>query len=108
MLTADHGGHDLPERHRLNAMPMEQRVDKALTPKALSAAIAEKTGISGKRLIWGDGTSGDLYFDKVLTAAQRTKVEAATLALLRAHPQVKTELTRTEIAATPDRKSHRL
>src|SRR3546814_3257355 len=59
MLAADHGGQDLPERHRLNAMPMEQRVDKALTPKALSAAIAEKTGISGKRLIWGDGPSGN-------------------------------------------------
>ncbi|BAI97410.1 alkaline phosphatase [Sphingobium sp. TA15] len=101
MLTADHGGHDLPERHRLNAMPMEQRVDKALTPKALSAAIAEKTGISGKRLIWGDGPAGDLYFDKGLTAAQRTKVEAATLALLRAHPQVQTVFTRAEIAATP-------
>src|SRR5690606_26876591 len=25
VLTADHGGHDLPERHRENAMPMEQR-----------------------------------------------------------------------------------
>lgn len=101
VLTADHGGHDLPERHRLNAMPMEQRVDKALMPKALSAAIAEKTGISGKTLIWGDGPAGDLYFDRSLTAAQRTKVEAATLALLRAHPQVQTVFTKAEIAATP-------
>ncbi|WP_176591514.1 alkaline phosphatase family protein [Sphingobium sp. EM0848] len=101
VLTADHGGHDLPERHRMNAMPMEQRVDKALTPKALSAAIAEKTGISGKTLIWGDGPAGDLYFDRSLTAAQRSKVEAATLALLRAHPQVQTVFTKAEIAATP-------
>lgn len=101
VLTADHGGHDLPERHRLNAMPMEQRVDKALTPKALSAAIAEKTGISGKTLIWGDGPAGDLYFDKSLTPAQRAKVQAATLALLRAHPQVQTVFTKAEIAATP-------
>jgi len=101
VLTADHGGHDLPERHRLNAMPMEQRVDKALTPKALSAAIAEKTGITGKTLIWGDGPAGDLYFDRSLTAAQRARVEAATLALLRAHPQVQTVFTKAEIAATP-------
>ncbi|WP_242126396.1 alkaline phosphatase family protein [Sphingobium sp. Sx8-8] len=101
VLTADHGGHDLPERHRLNAMPMEQRVDKALTPKALSAAIADKTGISGKTLIWGDGPAGDLYFDRSLTAAQRARVEAATLALLRAHPQVQTVFTKAEIAAAP-------
>ena len=101
VLTADHGGHDLPERHRMNAMPMEQRVDSALTPKALSATVAEKTGITGRTLIWGDGPAGDLYFDKGLTAAQRTKVETATLALLRAHPQVQTVFTRAEIAATP-------
>ncbi|WP_313809080.1 alkaline phosphatase family protein [Sphingobium sp.] len=101
VLTADHGGHDLPERHRLNAMPMEQRVDLNLTPKALSAAIAEKTGLTGKTLILGDGPAGDLYFDKSLTTAQRARVEAATLALLRAHPQVQTVFTRAEIAATP-------
>ncbi len=101
MLTADHGGHDLPERHRLNAMPMEQRVDKALRPKALAAAIAQRTGISGKTLIWGDGPSGDFYFDKGLTAAERSRVEAATIALLKAHPQVEAVFTKAEIAATP-------
>lgn len=101
VLTADHGGHDLPERHQLNAMPMEQRVDKALTPKALNATIAEKVGMTGKKLIWGDGPAGDLYFDKGLTAAERAKVEAATLAYLRAHPQVQTVFTKAEIAATP-------
>ncbi|HEX7875038.1 MAG TPA: alkaline phosphatase family protein [Sphingobium sp.] len=101
MLTADHGGHDLPERHRQNAMPMEQRVDPALMPKALSATVAEKTGISGKTLIYGDGPSGDLYFDRSLTPTQRSKVEKATLALLRAHPQVETVFTKAQIAATP-------
>jgi predicted AlkP superfamily pyrophosphatase or phosphodiesterase len=101
VLTADHGGHDLPERHQLNAMPMEQRVDKALSPKALSAAVAAKTGITGKTLIWGDGPAGDLYFDRSLTPAQRTRVEAAALALLRAHPQVEVVFTRAQIAATP-------
>ena len=101
VLTADHGGHDLPERHRLNAMPMEQRVDAALLPKALSAAVAQKTGITGKTLIWGDGPAGDLYFDRGLTTAQRAKVEAATLALLRGHPQVQAVFTKAQIAAAP-------
>ena len=101
VLTADHGGHDLPERHRLNAMPMEQRVDAALTPDRLSAAVAAKTGITAKTLIHGDGPFGDLYFDRSLTKAQRQKVEAATLALLRAHPQVETVFTKAQIAAAP-------
>jgi arylsulfatase A-like enzyme len=101
VLTADHGGHDLPERHRLNAMPMEQRVDMALTPKALNAAIAEKAGLPGKMVIWGDGPAGDLYFDKGLTPAQRARVEAEALTLLRAHPQVETVFTKAQIAATP-------
>ena len=101
VLTADHGGHDLPERHQENAMPMEARVDPALTPKELSKTIGEKTGLAGRKLIWGDGPAGDLYFDKGLTAAQRAKVEAETLKLLRAHPQVETVFTKAQIAATP-------
>jgi predicted AlkP superfamily pyrophosphatase or phosphodiesterase len=101
MLTADHGGHDLPERHRQNAMPMEQRVDRALMPRALSEAVAARTGIGGKDLIRADGPSGDLYFNRNLTRAQRAKVEAATLALLRAHPQVETVFTKAQIAAAP-------
>jgi arylsulfatase A-like enzyme len=101
VLTADHGGHDLPERQRENAIPDESRVDAALTPKALTAAIAAKTGITGKTLIWGDGPAGDLYIDKGLTAAQHKAVETEALRLLRAHPQVQAVLTRAEIAATP-------
>lgn len=101
VLTADHGGHDLPERHRMNAMPMEQRVDMALTPKALSDAVAAKAGLAGRKVIWGDGPAGDLYFDKGLTPAQRARVEAETLKLLRAHPQVETVFTKAQIAAAP-------
>ena len=34
-LTADHGGHDLPERNRQNAWPAAERVDNALDPDVL-------------------------------------------------------------------------
>lgn len=101
VLTADHGGHDLPERQRENAVPDESRVDPTLTPKALTAAIAMTTGLTGRTLIWGDGPAGDLYIDKGLTAAQRKTVETAALRLFRAHPQVQAVLTSTEIAAAP-------
>ena len=101
MLTADHGGHDLPERHQENGMPMETRVDPALAPKAVSAAVAARLGMGDRRLIYGDGVAGDMYFDITLTPAQRRKVETEALALWRAHPQVQAAYTRAEIAATP-------
>ena len=101
VLTADHGGHDLPERHQQNAMPMEQRVDRALMPSALSEAVAARTGMGAKGLILGDGPSGDLYFNHMLTPTQRAKVEAATLTLLRAHPQVEAVFTKAQLATTP-------
>lgn len=100
MLTADHGGHDLPERHRMNAMPMEWRVDPALMPKALSQAVAAKTGLAGD-LIIGDSAAGDLYLPPQLPEADRHKVEAEALAILRKHPQVQAVFTKAEIAAAP-------
>jgi hypothetical protein len=100
VLTADHGGHDLPERHRENAMPMEQRVDPALSPRAMGDAIAAKTGLSGT-LLYGDGASGDIYLAKTLSPAQRAKVAAAAMAMWKASPQIETVFTHDQIAATP-------
>src|SRR3546814_12853857 len=53
-LTADHGGHDLPERNRQNAWPDAQRVDKALDPEANGKAVAQKqTGrASCRERVW--------------------------------------------------------
>lgn len=100
MLTADHGGHDLPERHRQNAMPMEARIDPALEPKALNTMLAAKTGLSGT-LLYGDGPAGDMYLTKTLSSAQRKKVADALMAIWKAHPQIQTVFTNAEIAATP-------
>ena len=100
VLTADHGGHDLPERSDMNAMPREERVDKALTPKAINAALAEKTGLSGD-IIYADGAQGDFYISNTLNAAQRKRVRDEAIKLLSAHPQVEAVLTKEAIAATP-------
>ena len=97
-LTADHGGHDLPERNRQNAWPDAQRVDKALDPEAMSKAVAEKLGLP-QPILYGDG--GDYYLAKTLTAAQRTAVLAELLPRLRAHPQVEAVATRQELDAHP-------
>jgi predicted AlkP superfamily pyrophosphatase or phosphodiesterase len=100
MLTADHGGHDLPERHRQNAMPMEARIDPALEPRALNATLAARTGLSGT-LLYGDGPAGDMYLAKTLSPAQRKRVIDALMAIWKTHPQIQTVLTNAEIAATP-------
>ncbi len=97
-LTADHGGHDLPERNRQNAWPDAQRVDKALDPEAMSKAVAEKLGLP-QLILYGDG--GDYYLAKTLTAAQRKAVLAELLPRLRAHPQVEAVATRQELDAHP-------
>lgn len=99
MLTADHGGHDLPERRVENAMPA-QRVDPVLKAPALSQAIAARVGTTG-RVLLGDAPFGDLYLDPALSAAMRARVEAETIAFLQVHPQVHAVLTRAEIAAHP-------
>ncbi len=98
VLTADHGGHDLPERNRQNAWPDAQRVDKALDPEALGNEVAQKLELP-QPLLYGE--SGDYYLSKALTATQRKAALAEILPRLRAHPQVEMVATREELAAHP-------
>lgn len=99
-LTADHGGHDLPERSREQAAEDAQRVDIALSPAKASEAIAARTGLPGP-LILGTGAFGDMYISKKLTSTQRAKVLKEAKAYYSAHPQVQAVFTRDEIAAAP-------
>ena len=98
-LTADHGGHDLPERLVQNAIPAE-RVDPALTPAALGKAVAAKLGLP-EPLLYGDGPFGDFYLAKTLTPAQRAAALAELRAQLAAHRQVEAVFTADELAAHP-------
>jgi hypothetical protein len=61
VLSADHGGFDMPERQNREAMPQVARADAALLPKALSAAVAARTGLPAQGLILGDGAAGDFW-----------------------------------------------
>lgn len=100
MLTADHGGHDLPERHRQNAMPHEARIAADLYPAALSAALTHETGLAGP-LVLAPEPVGDLYIASALTGGDRARVEALLIERLSAHPQILRVFKRDEIAATP-------
>jgi arylsulfatase A-like enzyme len=98
VLTADHGGHDLPERNRLRGMPDAQRIDPAFTTRAVSDAVAAKLHLTGQ-LLFGDSGSGDVWIDPKLTPAQHAAVLAEALRLYRANPQVAAAFSRAEIAA---------
>ncbi|MGQ0659306.1 alkaline phosphatase family protein, partial [Sphingosinicella sp.] len=100
MLTADHGGLDLPERDTEQAAAGAARVDRNLLASAMGRAIGERLGLTGP-VLFGDGAFGDMYVDRALTAAQRRDVRDEAVRAYRAHPQVAAVFTRDELAATP-------
>jgi predicted AlkP superfamily pyrophosphatase or phosphodiesterase len=103
VLTADHGGHDTPERNRDNAIPAAQRDDPALSPDAISNRLKQElrlTGVTGP-LLYGDGPFGDFYVTRALPEAQRRRVLDAAIRLISANPQVYRVYRATDIAATP-------
>lgn len=105
VLTADHGGHDLPERNRQRGFADAVRADVALLPgnfgKALVGELALK--LDGP-LFYGDGPFGDWYLSKAVPDAQRDRVLAIARAKLLAHPQVAAVLTKEELRRVADPK----
>ncbi len=101
VLTADHGGHDLPERNRQNGAPDTARVDPAIMIDAVNTTLEASTHVKGP-LILGDGAFGDMYLRRDLRPADRKKVLKAALALYRAHPQVQAVFTHDDLAAAPE------
>ena len=99
VLSADHGGLDIPERLRLHGVTDAARVDPALAASAMGKAIAKTLGLSGPVLI-GD-FSGDVWIDKALTGGARTRALSEALKAYRAHSQVEAAFSRDQIAKTP-------
>ena len=99
VLTADHGGIDIPERNRLRGAPDAQRIDAALDHVALSRQIVAefKLDIDPKRL-WVGGIPGDLWLDRAVPAALRPQIVAAMQAKIMAFPQVAAVLTAADLA----------
>ena len=102
VLTADHGGLDVPERLDQQGMPGATRVDPALLPGALGKQVAARLGLPGDApLVYGDGAFGDYYVSRDLPADVRAKAITALADILRAHPQVALALTKDELARVP-------
>lgn len=100
LLTADHGGQDLPERLVMQGLSGAQRVDPVLRATNMGAALGRRLGLPGP-VLFGDGPFGDMYIDRALPPAARRRALAAAVAAYRAHPQVAAVITRAELAATP-------
>ena len=94
-LTADHGGNDLPERERQQALPMAQRLSMNLDAKA----IAAKLGINGNPIATA---GGDIYVTPAVPASKKAAVIAEAKKALLANPQVEAVFTGAEIAASPE------
>lgn len=99
VLTADHGGLDIPERATAQGAPAAHRVDPALEPEAIGAALSEQFDLPVPALL-GDAPFGDIYLNPAISAAQRAAVLAQAKASYTAHPDVAAAYTSEEIMAT--------
>ncbi|GAA4739365.1 alkaline phosphatase PhoY [Sphingomonas daechungensis] len=99
VLTADHGGMDIPERLRSKGVTDAARADPALTTVEVGKAIAAKLKLSGPVLL-GD-MAGDVWIDRSLKTADRARAEREAIAIFKAHPQVEAVFTSREIERLP-------
>lgn len=101
VLTADHGGFDAPERAVLQGNPGATRVDASLRPAELNKIVSVSTGITMPwPLLLADGPMGDFYVADGLAPADKARVIAALVGVLRRHPEVAAVFTHAQLAAT--------
>lgn len=101
VLTADHGGFDIPERLREQALDGASRVSADVSASALSAALGPRYGLEPKGLILSDGPAGDYWLRTDVPEGLRGKIMDDAAAILMASPQVEAVLSAAAIAATP-------
>ena len=100
VLTADHGGHDLPERVKLHGVPDAARVDAALLPANMSKQLADEFNLPEPVLL-GVAPFGDIYLARSVPEKLRSSVLAAAKAHYLAHPQVAAVFTAAELRRMP-------
>jgi predicted AlkP superfamily pyrophosphatase or phosphodiesterase len=97
VLTADHGGTDVPERLREKVDPDAQRVPEQLNSKTIGDRVAAELHLPANPLI-GDG---DVYVTPDLDRAIHTRVIQAAVDAYRSSPLVAEVLTKPELEAAP-------
>jgi len=96
VLTADHGGMDLPERLKDRGNAEAQRADPALAAGELGKVLAPQFGRT-EPVLQGAGIANDVWLDRRLDVATVRRVLAAALTRYRAHPQVYAAYSKAEI-----------
>ncbi len=100
MLTADHGGLDIPERARQQATGEAARSLEPLEMREVNRRLRRELGLQVDPLV-GEYASGDRYVNIDLPPEMRQRVLDAAILYYRDQPQVAAVLTRAEIEATP-------
>jgi alkaline phosphatase len=100
VLTADHGGHDVPERIKIHGVPDAQRVTEALLPANMSKALAAEFNLPEPVLL-GVAPFGDIYLARDIPDTIRSRVLESAKARYLAQPQVAAVFTAAELRRLP-------
>jgi len=100
VLTADHGGHDLPERNKIHGVPDAARVDAALLPANMSKVLAAEFNLPEPVLL-GVAPFGDIYLARGIPENLRARVLESAKARYLAQPQVAAVFTAGELRRLP-------
>jgi predicted AlkP superfamily pyrophosphatase or phosphodiesterase len=100
VLTADHGGKDIPERERLAGVTTAARAKADLSPVTMGGALVQKLGLAGPGLL-GSSSEGDIYVDSKLKPTDRRRLLTAAVAAYKSDPQVEAVFTAAQIAKIP-------
>jgi len=95
-LSADHGGHDLPERNQQHGFDDAHRIPNGESASAIGEALAKEFGLKGATL-FADGPAGDIYLARDIPAAIRPQVLASARARFLADPDVEAMFTADEL-----------
>jgi predicted AlkP superfamily pyrophosphatase or phosphodiesterase len=100
VLTADHGGHDLPERNKIHGIADAVRVDAALLPANMSKQLAAEFKLAEPVLL-GVAPFGDIYLARSIPHSLRQPILEAAKAHYLAQPQVAAVFTAAELRRLP-------
>ncbi|MFL6603709.1 MAG: alkaline phosphatase family protein [Steroidobacteraceae bacterium] len=100
VLTADHGGHDMPERNQLRGIVDAERADPALLPANVGKQLAAEFKLKEPVLI-GVGPFADVYLAQDTPPGLRAQVLESARARYLAHPQVAAVFTAAELRRMP-------
>lgn len=99
MLTADHGGHDLPERLQMQGVPDAERVDPNLNARFVGKQVKDIMGdASDAQILFADSPFGDYYVSLDLSDEKQVEMKKLAMTMFAAHPQVEAVFDHEDLA----------